>query len=107
MSVIVNFLKIVGWKDHWLAKMSTSEVLCLAVVAGMDNGNNHEKTLVEFENQKVFNHILSKSQFGRKLEPVADYIPILVEQLAISVEGVLGDKFPLKQIEKNIYKIDL
>ena len=106
MAVIVNFLNSVGWKDHWLAKMSTSEVLCLAVVAGMDNGNNHEKTLVEFENQKVFGYVLSKSQFCRRLEPVADYIPILVEQLAICSEKMLGDKFPLKQIEKNIYKID-
>lgn len=106
MIVIVNFLKSIDWKDHWLVQMPTSEILCLAVVAGMDNDNNHEKTIVEFEREKVFDCVLSKSQFGRRLIPVIDYIPVLVEKIAGFAEQSLNNRFPLKQIERSIYKID-
>lgn len=105
-NVIVNFLESTNLSDHCLTKMPTSEVLSLAIISSMDNGNNHQKTLSEFRNLKVFNYTLSKSQFSRRLSLVIDYIPTLIEQIAIYSETSLSDNFPLKQIERNIYKVD-
>jgi hypothetical protein len=106
MAVIVKFLNSINWHDHYLVQMSTAQVLCLAIVSGMDYDNNYERTIVEFEKAKVFNYVLSKSQFGRRLVPVTDQMHLIVEQIATFAEEVWIDRFPCKQIEKNIYKID-
>ena len=68
--VIDDYLKSLGYKDDSQAKMSRAEIMTLAVTAAQFFGGNLEKCRLLFAMRNYVHHMLSKSQFIRKLHAV-------------------------------------
>ena len=105
MNLIVNLLPEIDQKDHWHTKTSSSKVLCVGVIAALDNNQNHSQTLLCFQKHDLEAYVLDEGQFSRRIRRLTEYIPRLVEQIALLAQAGLSE-FPLKQIEKDMYVID-
>jgi hypothetical protein len=105
MNLIVKLVPDIDQQDHYLTVVPSSKVLCVAAVADICNGKNHQKTLAEFAVRDLPDFVLDKSQFSRRITRLDCIVPQLVEEIAIYGESQL-DQFPLKQIEKQTYVVD-
>ena len=65
-----EYLKAIGYKDDKQARMSTSEILTVAIVAAKFFGGNYEKSRYFFSTHNYFRTVLSKSRFIRKLNSI-------------------------------------
>ena len=101
MQLIVNLLPELDQDDHWHTRVSGSKVLCIDVIAFLDNNQNHSKTLLEFQKHGLGEYVLNEGQFNRRIQRLTEYIPQLVEKIALLAQAGLPE-FPLKQIEKDI-----
>jgi hypothetical protein len=60
-------LKFLGIKDDVQTRMSTAEVMTTAIVAAVEHSGNLEKARKALCNRHYIPHMLSKSQFNRRL----------------------------------------
>lgn len=68
--IIDDFLKAIAYQDDVQAKMTTAEVITVAIAAGMFFGGNHEKSRIFFKDHRYIKNMLSKSQFNRRLHAI-------------------------------------
>jgi hypothetical protein len=105
MKLIVNFLPTIDQDDHHLTVVPSSKVMCIGIIANIQNANNHLRTLKQFEVNGLKDYVLDPSQFSRRVVRLDCFIPEMVEKIAIFAESEL-DRFPLKQTEKRVYVVD-
>jgi Transposase DDE domain len=65
--VVDDILKCTGFKDDWQAKVSSSEIITIAIVAGLFFGGNLTRARKFFIEYKYTKRELSSSQFNRRL----------------------------------------
>jgi len=68
--IVDDYLKAIGFCDDMQAKMSTAEVMTIALSAGLFFGGNHEKSRKFFRDHRYMRYMLSKSQFNRRLHAI-------------------------------------
>jgi Transposase DDE domain len=68
--LIDDFLKVIRFKDDNQAKMTSSEIMTIAICAGTYFGGNHEKSRNFFHEHHYVKYLLSKSQFNRRLHAI-------------------------------------
>lgn len=65
-----DILKSLGVVDDPQVKMSSAEVMCIALVAALLFQGNHERTRLFLREYKFFSKTLSKSQLNRRLHAI-------------------------------------
>ena len=102
-------------KDHYHTKMSTINLLTLAVIATVDYDSNYSKTIDIFIDSKIFNFVLEKSQFSRRIKRIKELINKIVEiisQLSLDLidkfilltnysKTYITDTFPIPIVKQN------
>ena len=68
--VIDDYLKAINFKDDLQAKMSSSEIMTIAISAGNFFGGDYTKACSFFKNHRYVRHMLSKSQFNRRMHAI-------------------------------------
>lgn len=117
--VIDDILKSIDFYDDRQVKISTAEVITIAISAGMFFGGNQEKTRTFFRDHKYVKDVISKSQFNRRLhridESIWELIHFTLAQIFISqntMQKYAVDSFPVEvchniRIKRcKIYKTD-
>jgi hypothetical protein len=72
--VVDDYLKAIRFQDDIQAQMSSSEIITMAIVAGRFFGGNHEKIRSFFRDHRYVKHMLTKSQFCRRLHAIPGHI---------------------------------
>jgi hypothetical protein len=103
--IVVKTLNNHNYKDHYHTKVPSSEVLTLGIYACLENGGNYSKTLREFREYAIFNHILEKSRFGRRLAKVIDFVPLVIDLVQQQSRVVILNK-PTLTTQRNTFVID-
>jgi hypothetical protein len=68
--LLEEFLKAVGYRDDRQVRLSTAEVMCLALVAAAFFSANIEKTRSFLDEYGYINKAISKSRFNRRLHAI-------------------------------------
>lgn len=101
--IIDDYLKAINFKDDSQSKMSSAEIMTVAIAAAQFFGGNHEKCRLLFAMHNYVRYMLSKSQFNRKLmaidlhiwENLQRLLSAVFKQLNGSQEYVI-DSFPIE-----------
>jgi len=72
--IIDDILKSIKCSDNMQAKISTAEIMTVAITAGLIFGGNHEKARTFFSEQQYVKNISSKSQFNKRLHAIDESI---------------------------------
>lgn len=95
---IDDYLKDINFVDDVQSRMSTSEIMTIALTASLYFGGNQEKARRFFLDHHYVRHMLSKSQFNRRLHAIdADTWEYCQRKL--------GEKFK-NENESNEYLVD-
>lgn len=103
--LVVNTLNNYNYTDHYHTKVPSSEVLTLGIYACLENSGNYSKTLREFGESSVFNQILEKSRFGRRLAKVIDFVPLVIDLVQQQSRVVILNN-PTLTTQRNTFVID-
>ncbi|MGL4757854.1 MAG: transposase [Patescibacteria group bacterium] len=71
--------------SHYHSLMGNTEVLIIAVISCLDFQSNHAKTLAIIKDSKVFDYVLSPSQFCRRVNRLQEFIPLIVNQISVAM----------------------
>jgi len=92
-----DLLKALDHKEDAQCEMSDAEVMTAGIVAALFFGGKHKLTCEFLQEQKYMPKMLSKSQFGRRLQRL--------DFLFLTLFRVLGESF--KELnEESVYIID-
>ncbi len=69
-----DFLKACGYEDDPQAKMSTAEVMTVALAASALFDNNQERCLNFLGEHEYFSNVLGKSRFNRRLHEIGEEV---------------------------------
>ncbi len=69
-----DFLKAIAWHDDPQATMSTAEVMTSAIIAAKYFGGHMEKGCAFLHEHGYIPHMLSKSQFNRRLHAIPEWV---------------------------------
>lgn len=72
--IVDDLLKAINFQDDKQAKMTTSEIITVALGASMFFGGNYEKSRKFFYDHNYMKFMLSKSQFNRRLHAIESHI---------------------------------
>lgn len=72
--VIDDILKSIKFSDNMQVKISTAEVMTIAITAGLIFAGNHEKARAFFKEHRYVKNVLSKSQFNRRFHSIDESI---------------------------------
>lgn len=101
--IIDDYLKSINFKDDKQAKMSTAEIMTVAIVAAYYFGGNQEKARIFFYEYSYSKYTLSKSQFNRRLHAIDTYIWECLQKMLAEVfkrenfsQEYVVDSFPIQ-----------
>lgn len=96
--VIDDVMKVLGYKEHPLAKVSGAEILTVAIVAVKYFHNNHERALWVMVGMGYLRNSLSVSRFNRRVHQLSHWLILVLDILAelfATEELFLIDAMPL------------
>lgn len=103
--IIDDALKALGHRDDPQAKVPTSVILTLAILASLELGGKHAKALALAKELHLFSHVPSPSRFNRRLHRAKPYLlPLLhllsrVWQKLHTAQSYALDTFPIPVCE--------
>jgi hypothetical protein len=103
--IIDDLLLVMGHRDDPQTKTPSSAILTLAIVAAMDFGGNHRKTLAFAQDLRLFSYLPSPSRFNRRLHALQPYLLALLPLLSRiwktlhQVQHYALDTFPIPVCE--------
>lgn len=100
--IVDDLLKAISFEDDFQAKMSTAEIITVAITTGWFFGGNHETGRTFFSEYGYVKNMLSKSQFNRRLhaidQSVWDQLNMILAQafkFVNSENEYIVDSFPV------------
>src|ERR687895_1991614 len=94
-----ELLKAVGHRDDEQVRLSTAEVMTIALVAAAFFGSNIEATRSFLDEHGYINKAISKSRFNRRLHAIDPY-------LWRTLFDVLAEVFKHEHSEQTTYVVD-
>lgn len=104
-NIVVKTLNNHNHTDHYLTEVPSSEVLTLGIYACLENSGNYSKTLKQFREYIIFNQILEKSRFGRRLARVIDFVPFVIDLVQKQSRAVILNT-PDLTTQRNTFVVD-